>query len=64
MKSIAFLLFGIVIGIVEENIRYSIIHHEAKKGDEEAQRIVDEFDVVGQKIEDAFNKTFEQFHHR
>ena len=56
MKSIAFLLFGIVIGIVEENIRYSIIHHEAKKGDEEAQRIVDEFDVVGQKIEDAFNK--------
>lgn len=50
------IIVGIGIGAIEENLRYSIIHHEAKKGDAEAQRIVDEFDIVGTKIEEIFNK--------
>ena len=55
MKYIILIAVGFIIGAIEENIRYSIIHHEAKKGDVEAQKIVDEFDIVGQKIEDKFN---------
>ena len=55
MKNLILIAVGFIIGAIEENIRYSIIHHEAKKGDVEAQKIVDEFDIVGQKIEDKFN---------
>lgn len=56
VKNIAILVVGIVIGLVEENLRYSIIHHEAKKGDVECQKIVDELDEVGQKIETLMTK--------
>lgn len=55
MKNLILIVVDFIIGAIEENIRYSIIHHEAKKGDVEAQKIVDEFDVVGQKIEDKFS---------
>lgn len=47
---------GFIIGAIEENLRYSIIHHEAKKGDERAQDIVDQFDRVGTRIEQMFTK--------
>lgn len=56
MKIVFAVLAGFILGAVEENLRYSIIHHEAKKGDVEAQNIIDEFDEVGQKIEDVFVK--------
>lgn len=46
------LFAGFIIGVIEENARYSIIHHEAKKGDTEAQAIVDSFDEVGERIEE------------
>ena len=55
-KAIALIGIGVVIGAFEENMRYSIIHHEAKKGDEKCQKIVDQFDEVGTWIESKFNK--------
>ena len=55
-KSITLVGIGFLIGAFEENMRYSIIHHEAKKGDKEAQAIVDQFDQVGGAIEDMFKK--------
>ena len=54
--SIIILVAGISIGAIEENLRYSIIYHEAKKGDVESQKIIDEFDTVGAKIEQIFSK--------
>ena len=42
---------GFFLGVVEENIRYSIIHNEARKGDEESQAIVDELGDFGTRIE-------------
>lgn len=47
---------GFALGVIEENVRYSIIHHEAKKGDAESQQIIDEFDKVGTRIEEMFSK--------
>lgn len=46
---------GFLLGAVEENLRYSILHHEAKKGDAEAKEIIDQFDEVGTKIENALS---------
>ena len=37
MKYFITLIVGVIIGVVEENLRYSIIYHEAKKGDTESQ---------------------------
>lgn len=54
--SIIILVAGISIGAIEENLRYSIIYHEAKKGDIESQKIIDELDTVGAKIEQIFSK--------
>ena len=54
--SIIILIAGICIGAIEENLRYSIIYHEAKKGDIESQMIIDKFDTVGAKIEQIFDK--------
>ena len=56
VKNLSLISIGILIGAFEENMRYSIIHHEAQKGDKEAQAIVDQFDKVGSKIEDLFKK--------
>ena len=52
LSAIAMIAGGFLMGAVEENLRYSVIHHEAKKGDKEAQAIVDQFNEVGQAIED------------
>lgn len=51
IKGVILIAAGFILGAVEENLRYSIIHHEAKKGDPEAQEIVDQFDKVGMFIE-------------
>lgn len=55
MKSLALIFVGFILGAIEENLRYSIIHHEAKKGDAKSQEIVDQFDGVGQWIEDKLS---------
>ena len=54
--SIIILIAGICIGIIEEKLRCSVIYHEAKKGDIESQKIIDELDTVGAKIEQIFSK--------
>jgi len=55
IKTIGIFIIGAIVGAVEENLRYSIIHHEAAKGDVEAQKIVDQFDEVGTTIEKVVN---------
>lgn len=55
IKTIGIFIIGAIVGAVEENLRYSIIHHEAVKGDAEAQKIVDQFDEVGATIENVVN---------
>ena len=56
IRKFGVLICGFILGVVEENLRYSIIHHEAKKGDVEAQEIINQFDKVGTKIEDLLQK--------
>lgn len=51
IKIIAIIAVGFVIGVTEENIRYGIIAHEAKKGDEESKNILNELEQVGAGIE-------------
>lgn len=48
------IIVGYGLGVFQENFRYSIIYHEAQKGDAEAQKIIDEFETVGSKIEEIF----------
>ena len=56
IRKFGVLIFGFILGVAEENLRYSIIHHEAKKGDVEAQEIINQFDKVGTKIEELLQK--------
>jgi hypothetical protein len=56
IRKFGVLIFGFILGVVEENLRYSIIHHEAKKGDAKAQEIINQFDEVGTKIEELLQK--------
>lgn len=48
---IGLVIVGFFLGVAEENIRYSIIHNNARKGDEESQAIVDELGDFGARIE-------------
>ena len=51
IKIIAIIAIGYVIGATEEIIRYGIIAHEAKKGDEESKDKLDELELIGARIE-------------
>ena len=55
IKGFILIATGFMLGAIEENLRYSIIHHEAKKGNPESQAIVDQFDEVGTWIEDKLS---------
>lgn len=48
---VGLIIAGFFLGVAEENIRYSIIHNEARKGDKESQAIVDELGDFGARIE-------------
>ena len=50
------LIIGFVIGKAVENIRYSIIAHEAEKGDERCKQIMNEFPMVGEWLEKVLSK--------
>lgn len=55
IKGFILIAAGFMLGAMEENLRYSIIYHEAKKGDPESQSIVDQFDEVGTWIENKLS---------
>lgn len=48
-------VIGFFLGAAEENLRYSVIAHEADKGDQKCKQIMDEFPKVGQKIENILS---------
>ncbi len=54
MKYLVALLIGFGLGALEENLRYSILYHEAMKGDEESKEIIDQFETIGSFIENLF----------
>lgn len=55
IKGFILIVAGFMLGAIEENLRYSIIHHEAKKGDAKSQAIIDQFDEVGTWIENKLS---------
>ena len=46
---------GFFAGYMFEDLRLSILYHEARKGDAEALKVFYEMDELGQKIEDKFS---------
>ena len=50
------LIIGFAVGKTVENVRYSIIAHEAEKGDERCKQIMEEFPMVGEWLEEVLSK--------